>query len=207
MSTAGSSFRLTLVAVVAVSLLSGIYIATSQLAEEQRSRHELKILGQVLPTELYDNNLIADAIQISDAPQLGGTGPHTVYRAWLDGSPSAAILKVTTTQGYNGEIGLLIGVRTDGTVTGVRVTHHQETPGLADGIEASASDWILQFDDTSLLNPSEADWAVRADGGRFDQLTGATISPRAIVAAVYNGLTYFSDHKDDLFAKPRTTPD
>jgi electron transport complex protein RnfG len=110
--------------------------------------------------------------------------------------------------GYSGPIKLLVAVRTDGTLGGVRVVAHKETPGLGDKVEESRSDWILSFNDKSLSKPALAGWKVKKDGGQFDQFTGATITPRAIVSGVKNTLLYFQEHGKALFLKPdQATPD
>jgi electron transport complex protein RnfG len=118
----------------------------------------------------------------------------------------AAVFSVVARGGYAGDIELLVGVRADGRVAGVRVVEHHETPGLGDGIEADKSDWIRGFDGRSLGDPPREDWAVRRDGGDFDQFTGATITPRAVVEAVRDTLIYFEDHRDQVFAQNRQNP-
>ena len=100
--------------------------------------------------------------------------------------------------GYAGAIKLLVGIRANGTLAGVRVISHKETPGLGDGIETKRSNWILGFNDTSLDKPDLHGWQVKRDGGQFDQLTGATITPRAIVKAVHQSLVYFKHNKQTL---------
>ncbi len=95
---------------------------------------------------------------------------------------------------------MLVGIYNDGTLAGVRVINHKETPGLGDKIDASRSDWIKQFEGLSLENPSSAKWKVKKDGGAFDQFTGATITPRAVVRAVKGSLEYFKNHREALFA-------
>lgn len=109
------------------------------------------------------------------------------------------VLSPVAPDGYNGAIKLLVAVRTDGSLAGVRVVSHRETPGLGDPIDTDKSDWIFAFDGRSLDNPSEARWKVKRDGGDFDQFTGATITPRAVVKAVYQTLIFFERHKDRLF--------
>jgi electron transport complex protein RnfG len=103
--------------------------------------------------------------------------------------------------GYSGPIKLLVAVNYDGTLGGVRVISHKETPGLGDKIEESRSDWVLGFNGKSLTDPLLEKWKVKRDGGIFDQFTGATITPRSIVSAVKHTLLYERDHRDALYAK------
>ena len=161
----------------------------------------LRSLNDVLPPAEYDNDILSDTIEVWDADLTPGK-PTTIYRARRAGKPVAAIFDVEAPGGYGGPIHLLIGVRADGTLSGVRVVEHHETPGLGDAIETSKSDWILQFRGLSLDNPPEAQWKVKRDGGHFDQFTGATITPRAVVKAVRNALRYFRDHRDEIFKAP-----
>ena len=119
--------------------------------------------------------------------------------------PVAVLMIVTASGGYNGDIRLLIGIDTDGRVLGVRVISHRETPGLGDPIELEKSDWILGFNQKSLRQPEPPGWAVKKDGGQFDQFTGATISPRAVVKAVHNTLKYFAENQQSLFELPAIT--
>ena len=109
---------------------------------------------------------------------------------------------VTARDGYAGPIRLLVGVTTERTITGVRVLEHRETPGLGDRVETGKSDWVLQFDSRSLGDPAVEDWKIREDGGHFDQLSGASVTPRAIVKAVRETLAWFDANADQLFAEP-----
>ena len=123
-----------------------------------------------------------------------------MYRARKAGQPVALVITPVAPDGYSGIIKLLVGINVDGTLNGVRVVTHRETPGLGDAIDEKRSDWIHLFDNRSLLDPPLERWAVRKDGGDFDQLTGATITPRAVVKAVRQTLLYYRDNQDALFA-------
>ncbi len=204
-SVFGSSIKLTIIGVISIVLLTAMYFATKELAAAQKLKHELRLLNQVLPQDQYDNELQRDVITVSGIEALGGLESQKIYRAYLGDQPVAAIMQVSTTRGYNGEIRLVVAIRMDGTISGVRITEHKETPSLGDGIDIKVSDWVLGFDNTSLRKPTLVNWAVHKDGGDFDQFTGATITPRAVVIAVYNSLEYFSQHKDDIFAQPRSS--
>jgi len=123
----------------------------------------------------------------------------------MQGEPVALVIEALAPDGYSGTIRLLVGINIDGSLGGVRVVAHRETPGLGDAIEEERSDWILGFTGKSLQDPPLQKWAVKKDGGAFDQLTGATITPRAVVKAVRQALLYYRDQKDALFAREETT--
>jgi electron transport complex protein RnfG len=182
---------------------SGLVAITFNATEERIAANErarlLQSVDQILPPERYDNDLFTDTIEVAETPQLGVDEPITVYRARKDGKPVAAVFTTVAPDGYNGAIKLLIGVYADGTLAGVRVLSHRETPGLGDAIEIERSDWLTDFAGKSLRNPRSQRWKVRKDGGVFDQFTGATITPRAVVEEVHNALLFFRDHKAELF--------
>lgn len=158
-------------------------------------------LHEVFPEPRADNNLLADMLTVTD-PRLG-RGEHFVYRARLDNQPSGLVMESVAPDGYSGAIRLLVGVDYQGEVTGVRVVPpHQETPGLGDKIETRKSDWIRSFDGHSLEDTPTENWAVKKDGGEFDQFTGATITPRAVVGAVHRALQYYQENRDSLFDGP-----
>ena len=158
-------------------------------------------LAPVLEGISYEGALSESTIVIAPPHDLPGNGPVTIYRVYAGGGPVAALFVVTARDGFSGPIRLLVGVDAQGTVTGARVLEHRETPGLGDLIESSKSDWILQFNDRSLTNPPEPAWAIRRDGGDFDQLTGASITPRAVIRAIKETLIYFDRNQAAVFAE------
>jgi electron transport complex protein RnfG len=173
--------------------------------EREALLHQLRVL---VPGPEVDNDMLSDVLEVS-SPEVLGTETTRVYRGRLGGEPVVAVLSPVVTKGYSGPIRLIVAIRLDGTLAGVRVLSHRETPGLGDKIEAERSDWILGFAGTSLLDPQAADWKVKRDGGAFDQLTGATVTPRAVVRGVRASLEYFDQHKSRLFGiePPRTEAD
>lgn len=179
----------------------------SRIATNERTAL-LQNLHALIPPAQHDNELLSDTLQLTSAMQLGTNVPVTVYRARQEGRPVAAVFSpVVAPDGYSGPIKLLVAVHYDGSLTGVRVLSHKETPGLGDFIEEERSDWIFDFTGRSLTNPAPEKWKVKKDGGLFDQATGATITPRAIVTAVYNCLEYFKANRDKVFATfPRQEP-
>ena len=197
-----SAVLLGLFAIAGTGLVAFTFDETKQqIAANERqaiieSLHEL-----IKPTE-HDNDLYTDVIQVTDAARLGSKEPINVYRARMQQQPVAAILNSVAPDGYSGNIYLLVAIRHDGSLAGVRVVKHRETPGLGDGIDIERSDWILGFNGKSLTNPAKQDWRVKRDGGPFDQLTGATITPRAIIKAVKNTLRYYQANREMLFTTP-----
>ena len=169
-----------------------------------RKAEDLKAsLSQVVPDESHDNDLLSDVLTLP--AQSEKEEPFKVYRAHQNGRISAVAFKVTAI-GYAGPVTSMMGVDADGKVLGVRVISHAETPGLGDKIEISRDDWILSFNQRSLANTSASQWQVKKDGGDFDQFTGATITPRAVVKSVYEGLQAFAAHRNELL-KPPAVPE
>ncbi|HEU4616459.1 MAG TPA: electron transport complex subunit RsxG [Gammaproteobacteria bacterium] len=201
----GSALKtLVLVAVVATGA-AFIVTASHEFSKDRIAANErarvLASLETVLDPRLRRRGLVPTRITATDPDLLGSDKPIDVFVVTEGGRPEAAILASVAPDGYNGPIHLLVGLSAGGTVTGVRVLSHSETPGLGDRIESGKSSWIEQFDGKSLASPPVEKWAVRKDGGDFDALTGATVTPRAVVKAVKNTLIYFSRHRDELFAE------
>ena len=191
---------LLLFAVIGTALVVYTFDNTRERIAANERATLLRKLHQLIPPQTHDNTLLEDAITISSKSLPGPAGGISVYRATKAGQPVALVMTPVAPGGYNGTIKLLVGIRVDGTLSGVRVVAHRETPGLGDAIDESRSDWIHLFDNKSLENPTPDRWKVRKDGGDFDQLTGATITPRAIVEAVRQTLLYYRDQQEALFA-------
>jgi electron transport complex protein RnfG len=158
-------------------------------------------LRKVIPPTTYDNNPLADMAVISTADGKGTAHDVRIFIARLKKNIVAVAYQVTGT-GYAGDIEIMMGVTPAGALTGVRIVSHAETPGLGDKIEERKSDWILKFAGLSLVNPIPALWKVKKDGGQFDQFSGATITPRGVVAAVRQGLEFFQQHKQEILTTP-----
>lgn len=201
-----SAAALALVALLATALLALVHQLTRERIAEQERRAVLQQLGEIVDQRRYDNPLHEDLFTFQDESAFPGGQTVTAYRARREGRPVAVILRLAAPDGYNGRIHLLVGIDYDGRLCGVRVTAHKETPGLGDGIETAKSDWIHRFDGRSLADPPPDRWAVAKDGGAFDQFTGATITPRAVVAAVRRSLAYFAANRDILFDRPADPP-
>ncbi len=190
-------------AAISTTLLSLTNLATRDAIIESERLALLKNLQEIIPADRYNNDLQSDRILVRHS-LLGTSLPLEAYRARLDDKNIAVIITSQAPNGYNGTIQLLTGIYADGTIAGVRVTSHRETPGLGDVIELSKSDWILSFNNTSLKKPVIEKWLVKKDGGYFDQFTGATITPRAVVASVRNTLRFYAENRDTLFLPAKT---
>jgi len=194
-----SGVFLALFAVVGTTLVALTEYSTSAAIVENERQVLLRNLYALLPRDRLDNDIAADTLQLPASALLGTDDAATVYRARLGGEPVAAIFNSVAPDGYNGKIHLLVGVYIDGRLAGVRVVKHAETPGLGDAVEIRKSPWINDFAGKSLANPTPERWRVKRDGGDFDQFTGATITPRAVVAAVRNTLLYYQQNADMIF--------
>lgn len=193
---------LSLIAGIATTLITATQNNTRQRIIDNEIAETMKVLAAVLPKDSYDNELHRDRIMVSDPELLGSTEPQALYRARKSGRPIAVIMTVTTPIAYVSPIKLLVGISVSGEITGVRVIAHRETPGLGDRIEASKSGWLNRFSGTTSKQPDYEQWRVKRDGGHFDQVTGATVTSRAVVSAVRDALIYFDKHRDEIFEQP-----
>jgi electron transport complex protein RnfG len=193
---------LTLFAVIGAGIVGLTHDSTYDVIKRNEQLYTLRKLNTILPATRYDNDLLDDQIELSANPLLSGE-TSIAYRAFKDGKPVAVVLSPIAPNGYNGPINMLVGINFDATIAGVRIIRHRETPGLGDAIEAERSDWVQIFNGTSLQNPTEKKWKVKRDGGHFDQFTGATITPRAVVKAVRSALVYFNQNRDKLFMQAK----
>ena len=193
-----SASLLGIFAIVGTAMVAYTDGTTAEQVAYNKRQYTLNKLHEIISPSALDNDLERDTIQVTD-PRLGTTQPMLVYRARKDGKPVAAIIHSIAPDGYSGNIEMLVGIRADGTLLGVRVVEHQETPGLGDAIDIRKSNWIRQFENRSLKQPEPKNWKVKRDGGAFDQITSATITSRAVVKAVYNTLQYFKEHRQELF--------
>ena len=201
-SSARTAFILLVFAIIGTALLAYTFDITRGTIEHSEQLAKLALINQALPKGRYDNDLMQDTVSLAPDPLLGTDAPTTAYRARLGAQPAALVFEAVAPDGYSGRIKLLIAIRADGEISGVRVISHKETPGLGDYIDIARNAWIKNFDGTSLAKYTETDWKVKKDGGKFDYMTGATITPRAVVKAVHKALQYFAQHRDRLFAAP-----
>lgn len=193
---------ITLAAIAAIC--TALVATTFELTDDRIAANEQAWLEQSLRPVLaglsFDSGISDSMLTIPAPHELPGTDDAVIYRVYSGASPVAALLVVSARDGYAGPIRLLVGIDFNSTVTGVHVLAHRETPGLGDGIEAVKSDWARQFTGRSLGDPASSGWRIRRDGGEFDQLTGASVTPRAIVKAVKETLQYFDANRVAIFA-------
>lgn len=192
-------------AAICTALVAITHDVTKDRILDNQQRFLEESLAPVLEGINYDGRLSESTISIPAPNDLPGRGETTVYRVFADGQPIAAVFVVSARDGYAGPIRLLVGLTAEGAVNRVRVLEHRETPGLGDRIESSKSDWLEQFNGRSLDNPVIDRWEVRKNSGEFDQLSGATVTSRAVVKAVRETLLYFASHKDSVFATASTS--
>lgn len=188
---------LTAFALATTGAVAVVYNLTADnIALQERNQLSTQ-LQEVLKPQFYDNSLYQDCVLIDD-PQLGKS-PQIIYRARMKGKPVALIIRHVTPRGYSGDIDLITSIFADGTIGGVRVTKHEETPGLGDKIELKKSPWITLFEGKTVLGENDDRWAVKKDGGNFDQFTGATITPRAVVGSVKDAVLFSQSQFNMIF--------
>ncbi|KMQ73954.1 electron transport complex subunit RsxG [Marinobacter subterrani] len=190
-----SAIGLGLFAVITGGTIAVTQVATEERIAEQAARAEAQALFEIIPESQLSNDLLKDTVQLPASERLSQPGPLTVWVARKNDQPVGMIMPIVAPNGYSGNIHLLVGVDMQGTILGVRVTSHKETPGLGDQIETKKSDWIKSFEGRTLGQPPHSEWNVKKNGGQFDQFTGATITPRAVVKAVQKALIYFREHR------------
>ncbi len=160
--------------------------------------NKLASLHRIIPSELINNDLLADAVDVYEPTKLGHRRTEQLYLGTLNGQLKLLAIPVTARNGYSGDIELLVGVHVggelNGQITAVEIIAHKETPGLGDLIEPGKSDWIQQFPNKSLQQPDIKNWKVKKDQGEFDQITAATITPRAVVNAVKQALLFYQEY-------------
>lgn len=203
---------LAIFAIVCTAVVGIVHSLTKDEIELQKQQQLLKTLSQVIDPATYNNEIINDCIMFSQtgsdkAAKSKNQTPHAAYIATYNDSPVAMAITATAPDGYNGNIDIIVGIKTSGVVSGVRVLNHNETPGLGDKIELKRNSWITTFTDKKINGNPDPRWKVAKDGGMFDQFTGATITPRAVVKAVHNTVAYFNENKETLFAQPRNCGD
>ncbi|MFK7830868.1 MAG: electron transport complex subunit RsxG [Congregibacter sp.] len=192
-------------ALLTVLLVASTYLGTRERISDAQRAAEEKALLQIVPRERHDNSMLDDSIAapVGD-PLLRLNEAKSIYIARRQGLAVAAIVPAVAPDGYSGSIDIVVGVNRDGSVAGVRVLQHRETPGLGDAVDHRKSDWVQRFKGRSLSDPTLERWTVRKDGGDFDQFTGATITPRAVVQATARALTWVADNRARIFPE---TPD
>ncbi len=199
-SIAKSAGILLAYAIVGTGVLAYVYSITHTAIEQNENDARRKLVAQTLVPNSYNNDLLRNQLTLAADPLLGTDSASHAWQARLNNVPTAVVLEATAPDGYSGKIELLVGVAANGKLSGVRVVSHKETPGLGDYIDIAKSPWIRIFDGKSLNHPDAAGWHVKKDGGQFDYMAGATITPRAVIKAVHHALEYVNLHRTSLFA-------
>lgn len=192
---------------VFTAMMAGTYKATEPLVAASALAEKMRLIGEVLPAAAYDNDVMADAITLAPQAALGLDADTRLWRARKNGEPAALVLEAAARDGYSGRIGLILAVGADGRLLALRVTAHKETPGLGDYIDPKkdrnkSRPWITQFSNLGFDSVPRDKWRVKKDGGRFDQMSGATISARAVTNASGRALAWALENRDKLFALP-----
>jgi len=200
-SISKNSLLLGLFAVLTTGVIAGTYLSTRGLIQENIRHAEERALLQIIPKSRHDNSMLDDVDTVADSELLGLRETKKFYRATQNGEFVGAILPATARDGYTGDIDMIVGINNDGSIAGVRVLSHRETPGLGDQVDYKKSHWVDGFIGKSLNNPDESKWTVKKDKGVFDQFTGATITPRAVTAAVHRALLYFDANRTAITGK------
>lgn len=204
-----NSVLLAAFALITTALLAFTHVLTKEKISTAERDAQQKALFDVVPKARHDNDVLTDTITIPEDAWAGlglksGGEIHVARRA---DETIAVIIPAIAPDGYSGEIKLIVGINADGSIAGVRIVDHHETPGLGDKVELKKSDWVLGFDGTSSQMPTPEKWKVKKDGGEFDQFAGATITPRAVVNQVRRVLQYVDAHRDQLFSKTSSAID
>ncbi len=181
---------------LASALLMGSDALTAKPIAEQKQRALMRSLVLLMPEDAYDNDILVEKLTVNEPVVLGHRKTMDVYLGYLRGHLSVVAIPVIAQNGYSGDIELMVGIKADGSITAVEVLTHKETPGLGDLIERRKGDWLKQFEGQQVTPQNQNKWAVKKDGGQFDQITGATITPRAVVSAVKKALNYFENHNE-----------
>ncbi|MEE9335045.1 MAG: RnfABCDGE type electron transport complex subunit G [Granulosicoccaceae bacterium] len=192
-----SGFRLSLGVATAVIVTALVFVITKQQRKQSSQLILSRQIGLLLPTGAYENNPATDRIQLNKTISSSLT-LNSAYLYKSANTVRGAIFHVTTSQGYSGDIELLVALAQSKLVHGVALVAHTETPGLGDKIELGRTDWLSQFTGLHTTSMPPSAWSVKKDGGAFDQITGATITPRAVINAVSDTINWYSRHPDSL---------
>ena len=206
-SISKNSLILGLFAAATAAIIAGTFQLTqTRIAAEEKKAASAALIDMV-PKSRHDNDMLEDTLtlDLETSKSLGLTQPAIVHIAKQDNQPVALVIPSVAPDGYSGDIKLIIAINIDGTIAGSRVLAHKETPGLGDKIDLRKSDWIKSFDGKSLNNPKSEKWKVKKDGGVFDQFTGATITPRAVVNRIQKTLAIFQNNRDQWLKMAEAT--
>jgi electron transport complex protein RnfG len=202
-----NTIGLSIFAIVTAGIIAVTQTLTAEKIQYNIDTAKSKALYEILPPETHNNVLLDDTLVITDVSLMADEGEGEAFIARQDGKAIAVILPTIAPNGYTGKIHSIVGIFADGSIAGVRIIQHRETPGLGDKVELKKSSWVLSYNGKSLDNPAPDRWLVKKDGGDFDQFTGATITPRAVIRSVHAALEYFNANRDILLAPKIATED
>ncbi|MGB1086289.1 MAG: electron transport complex subunit RsxG [Methylophilaceae bacterium] len=191
-------FIMTLFGLIFSAFLGYFFETTSPIIQKSEAEARRKLLLELVSNEVYDNDIEKDFIEIQPNILLKNKKPTQLYLVKNNNMNKAVILEVRAPDGYSGDIFLLVAINKNAEIINTRVIKHQETPGLGDYIDKEKTNWIDIFQSKSFKTTQEKKWAVKKDQGEFDYMTGATITPRAVINALYNALKYFEENKKML---------
>jgi len=206
-STLQTAANLVFFAIIGTAILAATHELTHEVIERTIEAEKLKLISQILPASDYDNDIMQDERYIEADTLLGTTSQTIAHVARRNGEAVAVVLEAIAPDGYSGKITLIMAIRANGELAGVRVVSHKETPGLGDYIDIAKNPWINVFVGKSRSVWGDAEWRVKKDGGQFEHMAGATITPRAVVKAVNRALLYFAQHREPLFAQNTAATD
>lgn len=189
---------MTLFGLIFSAFLGYFFETTSPIIQKSEAEAKRKLLLELVSNEVYDNDIEKDFIEIQPNILLKNKKPTQLYLVKDNNMNKAVILEVRAPDGYSGDIFLLVAINKNAEIINTRVIKHQETPGLGDYIDKEKTNWIDIFQSKSFKTTQEKKWAVKKDQGEFDYMTGATITPRAVIKALYNALKYFEENKKML---------
>lgn len=198
---------LLLFAVISSGLSALTYWLTKDKIQSEKELALQRMLVEIVDEKYFNNDVYRDCVLVKSDANIAKNNSAKLYRMRKNGDNTAVIIETTTAEGYSGDITIAVGIFTTGKISHVRVIDHKETPGLGDKVEARKSDWLTQFTNKSLDTDNQDKWQVKKDGGQFDAITGATITPRAVVGAVRDSLLYWEENKNQLFTWPATCHD
>lgn len=202
-----NAIGLALFALVTAGVIAAVKLNTAAQIQDNIAQAQAKALYEIVPEALVDNDLLNDILPLNLASSKKQLNIHllgpidsqaNIHFAKSNKQLHTLIFPVVAPDGYTTAIKLLVGIKLDGTLAGVRIVDHKETPGLGDKIELKKSDWVLSFNGKSLLNPDSEKWKVKKNGGEFDSFTGATITPRAVINAIKQALVFYQDYQTSI---------
>jgi electron transport complex protein RnfG len=193
-------------ALVTTGLIALTYEGTKDRIQQAKEKQLLSVLNELVPEDAHSNELHLDCILVNEPEYLGSKKDKRIFRARMNDEDIAAVVETSAPNGYSGEIEMVVAISYSGESLGARIIKHEETPGLGDKVDLRVSDWVLSFNGVPYNGENDRRWAVKKDGGQFDQFTGATITPRAVVKAVKNTLEYYQSNRDMIFSSLSNCP-